>query len=278
MIIIDFSQMFLSCVFTQPADMYETEDNIGMIRHLVLNHFITIKRKFNKESKNGNIVFACDGQNYWRKQFFPYYKAARKAGREKTAYNFDVIFKFMSTIKTELKENFPYKLIEEFEAEADDVIGTLSHHLHKYETVVIVSSDKDFKQLHKYHSIKQYDPYKKQLVVENRPEEFLQELIIRGDASDGIPNIISADDVFVTKTRQKPITKKFLEESRGSLMHHFDHYLRNKTLIDFSEIPLYIQENIIKKYDSYETVGRGNLFKYFISKNLTNLIDQIDQF
>lgn len=277
MIIFDFSQLFLSCVFTQPADLYETEDNYKLVRHLVLNHFASIKMKFQREN-SGNIVFACDGQNYWRKQYFPYYKASRKLVREESSYNFTNIFKFMNLIKSEFKENFPYMMLEVYEAEADDIIGVLAEYRYKYETVIVVSSDKDFKQLLKYHSIKQYDPYKRVLIKEPNPVQFLEELIIRGDVSDGIPNILSPDDSFVNKIRQKPITKKFLNESSGALIQHFDHYLRNKTLIDFSEIPLYVQQNIIKAYDAYEILPTSTIYSYFVKNSLTNLMSRIEDF
>ena len=70
---------------------------------------------------------------------------------------------------------------------------------------MIVSNDKDFQQLQRYPNVHQYSPLKKtQLVCEN-PEKFLLEHIIKGDVSDGVPNILSDDDVFVNKEkRQKP--------------------------------------------------------------------------
>ena len=41
---------------------------------------------------------------------------------------------------------------------------------------------------------------------------FLREQIIKGDRSDGVPNILSDDDIFLRDERQKPINKKRLEE------------------------------------------------------------------
>lgn len=279
MIIIDFSQLFLSSVFTQEADLYADMMNTGIVRHITLNNLLSIKKKFSKENNLDNVVLACDGQNYWRKQLFPFYKVNRKSTREKSSYNFDNIFKMMGIIKKELNDNFPYKVLQEYEAEADDIIGVLALHRCKYENIIIVSSDKDFKQLLKYKSIRQYDPYKKVLVKESDPDGFLEDMIIKGDPGDGIPNIISPDDVFVKKIRQKSITKKFLLENKGKMLNHFDNYLRNKTLIDLTEIPMYIQQNIIAQYDGYDlSHGRTKLFNYFIENHLSNLLTDIELF
>ena len=52
-------------------------------------------------------------------------------------------------------------------------------------------------------SVKQYAPIQKKFVEDEDPIKFLHEQIIKGDRSDGIPNILSADNVFVkgkTKT------------------------------------------------------------------------------
>ena len=40
------------------------------------------------------------------------------------------------------------------------------------------------------------------------PIVFLREQIIKGDRSDGVPNILSDDDIFLRDERQKPINKK----------------------------------------------------------------------
>ena len=55
------------------------------------------------------------------------------------------------------KENLPYKMIEVYGAEADDIIATLCKHFQD-EKIMIVSGDKDFIQLQTYPNVKQYSP------------------------------------------------------------------------------------------------------------------------
>ena len=53
----------------------------------------------------------------------------------------------------------------------------------------------------------------KKFVVVDNPKTFLFEHIVKGDSSDGVPNVLSEDDCFVTDGKhQKPITRKRLEE------------------------------------------------------------------
>lgn len=284
MIIFDFSQLVLSSVFTQPADMLENKHALSFSRHLVLNQLRNIKSTVSKKYKkpNSNIVLACDGQHYWRRQYYSFYKSHRKENREKSKYDFAKVFSILDTLLLEFKEHFPYRVLKVYESEADDVIATLAASYHTFEPIFIVSSDKDFKQLQKYSNVYQYNPFKKTWIVEKNPEDVLMEMIIRGDGGDGIPNLLSADNSLVDNIRQKPITVKVLKDIKEQTVFEREtltHWKRNKTLIDFDEIPAYIRDSIIKEYDSYDlSHGRSKLYGYFVSNQLNNLLDSIQDF
>jgi 5'-3' exonuclease len=67
----------------------------------------------------------------------------------------------LSKFKQELKDNFPYKVIDVEGAEADDIIGTLVPRHIMHEDILIISSDGDFLQLQQYNEasrfkVKQY--------------------------------------------------------------------------------------------------------------------------
>ena len=47
----------------------------------------------------------------------------RRKGREESDLDWDDIFGTLNKIRNEIKENFPYKYLEVFGAEADDIIG-----------------------------------------------------------------------------------------------------------------------------------------------------------
>ncbi len=122
-----------------------------LIRHLIINSLRSIKVKFGK--RFGEVVIATDGRHYWRKKIFPQYKGNRKADREKTDFDWPMIFGAINTTKEELKEYFPYKVIDIDQAEADDIIATLCMHKKPEELTLIVSNDHDFNQLLRYKNV-----------------------------------------------------------------------------------------------------------------------------
>ena len=82
------------------------ELNENLVRHMVLNSLRAHNKKFRKEY--GQMVIACDSGNVWRKQSFPNYKAGRKANREKSEHNWELIFDILAQVKSEIKSILPY--------------------------------------------------------------------------------------------------------------------------------------------------------------------------
>jgi hypothetical protein len=188
----------------------------------------------------------------------------------------------LAKFKQELKENFPYKVIDVEGAEADDIIGTLAPRHYKHEKILILSSDGDFLQLQQYGNIKQYNPSQKKFVKSESPLLELKEKIIRGDKGDGIPNMFSPSDCFVRDLRQKPITKNVLDKYLNEQVDNYNdtdkiNYSRNATLIDLSMIPSEIKERIINTYEETKP-AKGKLLNYFIEHKLKNLMEVIEEF
>ncbi len=175
------------------------------------------------------------------------------------------------------------KILHVERCEAEDIIATLVA-MREEDKYLIVSGDKDFVQLQHYGDVYQYSPMLKSFMGENVDSEvFLREQIIKGDRSDGVPNILSPDNIFVTGERQKPITKKKLEEwsnidniPLGSETKK--NFNRNKKLIDLSQIPLTIQENIINNYNECKVPDRSLLLPYFIENKMKSMIEVISDF
>ena len=253
----------------------------NLVRHLVLNIIRGHVRQFRQEY--GEVVLCCDNKNYWRKEFFPFYKAGRKKAREKSDLDWHLIFDILGKLKLELKENFPYKVIDVDGAEADDVIGVLAPLYSETEKVLILSSDGDFLQLQMYKNIKQYNPAQKKYIKSVDVMAELKEKIIKGDKGDGIPNILSPADCFVRDIRQTPVTKGKLEKY---LNEHYSEYpedvcagfTRNQTLIDLRAIPGGIKNSIIDTYNNTKPAPRSRLINYFMDKKLKNLMDVIGEF
>jgi hypothetical protein len=187
-------------------------------------------------------------------------------------------------------ENFPYKVLHMEGCEADDIIGALAIRTQEFgqgEPVMIISSDKDFIQLQKYNNVKQFSPIQKKAVVDKNPRNYLFNHIMRGDAGDGIPNVLSKDATFITEgLSQTPLRQTRVDDwldHSDDLKGHmpeeiYRNYQRNKTLIDLNEIPETIQESIISKYDGQKLPMRMKVLNYLIKKRCTNLIECVEEF
>lgn len=281
MIIIDLSQVMIANFMSQVGNHTDTTIDEGLFRHMVLNSIRSIKTKF---KDYGELVIACDDKTPWRKHQFPFYKANRKKNREDSDIDWSAIFNTLNKIKLELKEFFPYRVVQVEGAEADDIIGTLTLHNNPNPTIII-SGDKDFRQLQKYAGVRQYDPVNKKFIDEDKPFDQLKELIIKGDRGDGIPNVLSADDSIVTGTRQKPISKKklaeWLEKDPEDIFNTdelYRNWVRNKTLIDLTCIPDNIKENILKEYEYQSNKPKDKIFGYMINNKMKQLLEHINEF
>lgn len=283
MILVDLNQVMISNMMAQIGNHTDALLDEGMLRHMILNTLRANRKKFNNEY--GELIICCDDKNYWRRKVFPYYKAGRRKNREESELDWNMIFNSLNKIKAEIAEFFPYKVIQIETAEADDIIGTIVHmegkELNIGEPILILSGDKDYIQLHTYANVSQYDPTRKRWIRHENPDQFLYEHIIRGDAGDGVPNVLSPDNTFVTGSRQKPITKKRLVEwkevpTRPTEVERNFH--RNKALIDLKDIPQDIKQQVVDKYEYDDGKDRSQLLNYFIKNKLRNLMENISEF
>jgi 5'-3' exonuclease len=276
MILIDMSQILFAAA---SMSMKNGKADINIVRHMTLNSL----KKYRKEyfDEYGELVICCDGKHSWRREFFPQYKAMRKSGREASSVDWGEIFEMFNQLKREIKENFPYRVIEVDTAEADDIIGTLIiRQREEGEKVLIVSSDKDFIQLQREENVFQYSPATKKFLNGVDPQEYLKEHILRGDKGDGIPNVLSGDNAIVDRIRQTPIRKKNLELwMNGSLpSEHTLRFERNTELIDLRYTPWDIQNKILEQKNQ-EPIGNRNLLpSYFEEHKLEVLEKHINDF
>ena len=282
MIIFDFNQVAISNLMEQIGSSKTPVDE-SLVRHMILNTIRTYVKRF-KDSHGPEIIIACDNKKYWRREIFPHYKAGRKKAREASGHDWSTIFDCLNKIRDELKVNSPYKVLDVDSAEADDIIAVLALKYSATQKIMILSSDKDFAQLQKYPNVEQFSPILKKSIKEPFPSAQLKQLIIRGDKSDGIPNILTKDDVFVTGGRQKPITevkiigwmnqepKEFCNEDM------LRNYARNEMLIDLTRIPESLKEAILHTYDEAKGRTKQEFMNYMIANRLKNLLEVIDEF
>lgn len=251
------------------------------VRHMILNSVRMYRQQFNEEY--GEVVLAYDSKHYWRRDFFPYYKKNRKKVRDNDGNNWEDIFECLNKIKQEIKDYMPYKHLEIQGAEADDIIAVLAKNID--EKMMIVSGDKDFIQLHKYKQVRQYSPILKKLVQGEDPIDYIKVHILKGDSSDGIPNVLSNDNVFVEGIRQRPLSKKKIEawkegefEGTTATQEVMRNYERNKTLIDLDNVPVELSENILKTFHEAPCGDRSKILSFFINSKLKELTESIGDF
>ena len=281
MIILDLSQVMIATLMAQLGNHTNAELDENLLRHMILNSIRANKMKFSSEF--GEMVIAADDRKFWRRDLYPYYKANRKKTRDASELNWNVIFDSLNKIREELKESFPYPVVQVDSAEADDVIAVLTKH-YNYDKILILSGDKDFQQLQRYPNVKQYSPVLKKYITCRDPDMFLKEHIMRGDVGDGIPNFLSADATFVDGSRQKPLATKKIEAWLTANPVEFcnvemlRNYKRNQQLVDFDFIPEDVEQNILAEYKAQSGKDRTKLFNYFISNKLKNLVETINDF
>lgn len=281
MILVDMNQTMISNLMAQMKSSGELNGNF--MRHMVLNSIKGYEKRFSAEY--GELVLCYDSRKYWRREYFPYYKQNRKKDREKSGLDWDKIFGCLNEIRDEIKELFPYKVIEVDGAEADDIISVMCKR--HYQTgdpspVLILSGDKDFVQLQKYPFVRQYNPILKKFIKFSPREvkEFINEHVVKGDRSDGIPNYLSPDDTFITGKRQRPLSKKLVEsfmlnDPRNICdEEQYKNFERNRMLIDFDYIPQYIEDGIIAYYNGLNTRKKSVPLEYFRKYQLNDLMTE----
>ena len=256
-----------------------------LLRHMILNTIRSLKTKFGAEY--GELVICADDRKYWRREYFAPYKGNRKADREKSNIDWHALFDMLNVVKQEIKDNFPYRVVQVEGAEADDVIGSIcmkyGQILNNGDKILILSGDKDFVQLQVYGNITQYDPVRKKSLTAADPEKFREHLILAGDRGDGVPNVLSPDNCIIEGLRQKTLRETKIEEilkaDVKSLPEEIQrNWKRNRMLIDLREIPVRIQDAVHAEFDVQANKPRTKIFNYLIQHKMKMLMESINEF
>ena len=282
MIIIDYSGISIAPIVMGQAKFNDE----NLLRHMILNTIRMYRQKF---KKYGEVVIVADAGGNWRKEVYPEYKAKRKQNREESKIDWDEAFRIINMVLSELKEYFPYKVIHQWGCEADDAIAEIvkwTQEFGNYEEVMIVSADKDFKQLQKYNNVHQYSPMTKKLIKVANPRLELLEHILSGDTGDGVPNVMSDDKVFAEGRKQNTLTAKkkeaLVKDPHALGEEVYRNFLRNKKMIDLTEesaIPDNIRKEIISTFETQnKSENSKKVLNFFIKNQCRNLIEVLDEF
>ena len=282
MILIDYSGISIAPIAIGHIGIDE-----NLIRHMILNTIRMYRSKF--KDKYGEVVIVADAGGNWRKEVYPEYKAKRAESREKSSINWDEAFRIIGMVREEIKENFPYKVIHQWGCEADDTIAEIvkwTQEFGNHEEVMIVSADKDFKQLQKYDNVRQFSTVTKKFVDESNPRLYLAEHILKGDAGDGVPNVLSDDKCLLEGRRQNVLSKKkketLLEDPKALGEEIYRNYLRNKKMIDLTEssaCPESIRKEIINNFEQQNPwKNKSKVFPFLIQKRCKLLLESVQEF
>ena len=301
MILVDYSQVALAAILTFQRELKGDEAEVkNLIRHVTLSTLKSYKKKYGKEY--GELVICCDGRKYWRKEIYEHYKASRKKMRDNSDLDWKLIFDTLSEMREDIGKHFPWRVIHVDRAEADDIIAVMTEWVQTNDMIVqglmeepqqvlILSSDKDFKQLQlapfSSGNVRQWSPMQKKFIQATKQEiiDFTIEHIVKGDTGDGIPNILSKDDVFVSGERQKPVSAKRLAEfiDKGIDACRTDeerrNWARNSMLVAFDNIPADVKDTIVNTYLNNKPKGdKMTVMNYLIEHRCRLLLDELEDF
>lgn len=282
--LLDYNQAMLTSVIHSYNKVQVTEE-------FLYGSFLNRIREINKKYRNvyGDLVVCCEGMKSWRKDFFQFYKAKRKQARDDSYLDWPLILRVMNRFRDDLIENFPYSIMQIDEAEGDDIIAVLVKHFHESEKILIFSGDGDFAQLHKYPNVAQYSPIAKKFLKFSNPDAELKEKIIRGDSGDGIPNILTKDNIFLLEgIKQNRISSakidNWMKQKPGDFCTTEEmsrNWIRNETLIDFDYIPAVVENKILSEYQvqlNRPRKGKDQILNFLINKGLTNFMSDLQDF
>lgn len=279
MILLDYSSISMSTIMAQIGHY---EENPELIRHTIFN----IVRRFNLEyrDKYGEMIICFDSKNNWRREVFPQYKAGRRKSRKNSVHDWETIFKLLDEVRTEIVEYSPYRTIQVERCEADDVIGTICEKQMSPEPILIISPDTDFVQLQRYPNVSQWSNLQKKWVEPKvGPLEDLEEKILRGDTGDGVPNVMSGDEVLITEgARQTPLSKRKLEilkedpEALGTTIAR--RIIRNRKMIDLQRTPEELKEEIMEKFNNKAKGSITRLMTLFTKHQMKLLTESLTDF
>ena len=282
-------------------DKYVTSDFIGLVKDNILRELFSIKQEHG--NRFGDLVVCLDRSvnGYWRHDVLPSYKSSRKVQREQNNIDFKEVFKEIDVLVSNIKANFPWKVIGVPRAEADDVILVLARAFNNKEQVLIYSPDKDMIQAQRNtNSVFQYSGLtKKWIVPENKHDnmdEWIQEHVILGDTSDGVPKVVDHTE-FSDSFLEHLITNGFTEiktpmdfdrvecndDEKRRVLENFNVYKLNRKkestgVLDVYKTTRFGPSTLKKQLDNYGSVDKWldshPLYREHYDRNFTLVMEE----
>jgi 5'-3' exonuclease len=316
-VLIDTANMF----FRARHSAHRASDSwtkLGFALHVTLMAANKVTRRFDPD----HVIFALEGRS-WRKDHYAPYKRnrteARSALTETEAEEDRLFWETYDEFTRYLQQRTNCSVIRHPNAEADDIIARWIA-LHPRDEHYIISSDTDFVQL-LAENVSQYNGItdelitirgifdaKGQAVIDKKtkqakqvpdPEWLLFEKCMRGDSSDnvfsaypgvrtkGTRNKVGLQEAFADRAAKGYAWNNLMlqrwTDHEGQEHRVLDDYNRNRTLIDLTQQPAEIKQQVddaIREQISHRDIGQvGSHFLKFCGKfELTKCSDSAEQF
>jgi len=209
-------------------------------------HVAQIAKQFQVSESELIFVRDCPQSTIWRNSIFPEYKAHRT---ESSDTGPGPVIKWSNT---HILDNGTMTVLRVPGAEADDIIGTLSLHYQSKRPIWIIGNDSDYYQLLENCSTKLFKLSAKLSIHPVLPplnaNFSLVTKILQGDKTDGIPPIFpGCGPKRAYELAKNPEKLTTLLETDPTIASKFK---LNTTLIDFQQIPITLQTDILQHYNS----------------------------
>ena len=249
------------------------EEDFNTWKYFMLHNVMDYVKQF----KPDQLIIAFDDRNYWRKDYYPEYKAHRKAARAKSAIDFSKFFPIANDFNEELSQALDnVYFLKKDKCEADDIIAVLTTDVFQDWNVINISTDQDFHQLMENDNYKQYEPIKKRFSSCLNPKTALQIKILAGDRKDNIPGVKPrCGPATAQKMLDSGLDEIFAEDSTIE-----ENYTRNKVLIDFAMIPHDIRQCIIDEYKNYkiDSYNGRKVYKFMMKHEIGGMLENMQTF
>lgn len=237
------------------TNLDKNDEFVNKFKSLIQEKLKEIPKKLGIPKKT-NITYIigqdCKRENIWRNNLYPQYKGTRGDYSDAKVQP-GPFFKMVYQKKLFQNANIDnLHIIHNSTLEADDCLAITCNYLSHKNTnipIYIITSDTDYLQLIK-PNISLYNLKYKQVNTEKNslgcPKNDLLYKIIIGDKSDNIPAVIPKCGPKKTLGYINDINK-FEEDLQK--YNAYEQYKLNRRLIDFTQIPQLLQEDIIQQLE-----------------------------
>jgi 5'-3' exonuclease len=239
-----------------PANLLDCEEFVTKFKKLFSESILKIKKQLKLHKKECTVIAGidCSRKDIWRNSIYSQYKENRyiEPSTDDDATTVADFFKLVYANDNELLKNAGAEYIFRCDnLEGDDVVAITKKYIRgKYPDadIFIITGDHDYLQLHDENTNiinLQFKNLMENKKVFPEADKNLFYKIVLGDKSDCIPSIFKKCGV---KTAEKYYLDRELFDNAIIKENARENYDRNKTLVDFAEIPNELVENFMETY------------------------------